>query len=269
MTRIEMAGKTFNSLHVIEQAGLYKEQEATWRCLCSCGKETIVRGYYLRSGHTKTCGNCSIYTQENDYMKCTVKSNRFFVFNIDDYDLVRTFHWSVDKLGYVLTNRNNEHIKLHRLLMNPDRKEVVDHINGLPWDCRIENLRVTSQRNNTCNKRLSKASTTGYKGVCFDKRRSKYMAVIHPNRRTMFLGYYDSAIEAAIAYNNAASFHFGEYARLNTIPNMEVSIFKGGIHGKQVLELGQERGHPNALPRRGHRRELMVWRRDHPQAIQI
>lgn len=41
------------------------------------------------------------------------------------------------------------------------------------------------------------------------------MAHIHPNGKTKFLGYYDNPIDAAIAYDKAASIYYGEFARLN------------------------------------------------------
>lgn len=216
--RIEMAGKTFNKLYVIEKAGVYNKQDTTWRCLCSCGKETVVRGNYLRSGHTKSCGNCINYSLENDYMKCTVSSGRSFIFDTEDYDLIKNYRWSVDKYGYVLARDKNQcSIKLHRLILNPKPDEVIDHINGLPWDCRKENLRITTQNKNTYNQKIKKSNTSGYKGVCFDKRRNKYIAYIHPNKKFKYLGCYLNPKEAALAYNKAASFYFGEYARLNDI----------------------------------------------------
>jgi hypothetical protein len=151
-----------------------------------------------------------MYEQEGDHIKCTVRSGKSFVFDKVDLELVKSKVWSVDKNGYVLSADS----KLHRFIMgNPDG--VVDHINGNPSDCRRSNLRCATQRQNTYNAGLSKNSSTGYKGVCFDKRRKRYMAHIHPNGKMKFLGYYDNPREAAMAYDQAASLLFGEFARLN------------------------------------------------------
>ena len=57
--RIEMIGKQFNYLTVIEQAP--KPENSTqrslfYKCRCECGKESIVNGTKLRNGSTKSCG---------------------------------------------------------------------------------------------------------------------------------------------------------------------------------------------------------------------
>jgi len=52
---IDMAGRVCGQLTVIGPVPT-QGRRAMWRCLCFCGNETIVRGKYLRSGHTKTCG---------------------------------------------------------------------------------------------------------------------------------------------------------------------------------------------------------------------
>ena len=59
---IEMTGKKFGKLKVI---ALNKERVIRsdrpfrmWRCVCDCGKETLVVTGDLRSGHTTSCG-CS------------------------------------------------------------------------------------------------------------------------------------------------------------------------------------------------------------------
>ena len=47
-------------------------------------------------------------------------------------------------------------------------------------------------------------SNSGYKGVCFDKRRGTYEAYIQKNSKKVQLGRFSSAVNAALAYNNAA-----------------------------------------------------------------
>ena len=216
MKRIEMVNKTFGSLLVIEKYDVYRKHDTRWRCKCMCGNEAIVRGSFLRGGHTKSCGRCNRYELEDSYMRGIVKSGRSFIFDPSDFDLISDYSWSVDKDGYVLGIKDDKRVRLHRLLLDAPRHLVVDHINGDPGDCRRENLRLATQRKNTYNSCTPKSNTTGFKGVCFDKKRGKYLSSIHPSGRTVFLGYYDEPEEAAHAYDRAASFYFGEYAKTNS-----------------------------------------------------
>ena len=54
-----MKGQLFGRLTVLERAGTGSGGYALWRCICDCGKETVVIGQHLRSGHTKSCG-CNV-----------------------------------------------------------------------------------------------------------------------------------------------------------------------------------------------------------------
>jgi len=53
--RIDMTGKRFGELTVIEFSHMHKD--AYWKCLCDCGNEKVIPGYNLRNGHTKSCGH--------------------------------------------------------------------------------------------------------------------------------------------------------------------------------------------------------------------
>ena len=53
--KIDLTGQRFGDLLVLEECGK-KRKEIAWKCICSCGKTTVVPGYYLRTGHTKSCG---------------------------------------------------------------------------------------------------------------------------------------------------------------------------------------------------------------------
>lgn len=212
--RIDMCGQKCGRLTVLREAGIYRSSDVKWLCRCQCGNHVIVRGSFLRNGHTKSCGNCNQFEYDNGCFRCTVGSGRSFIFDVSDYMEITRYRWSVSKDGYVNGYRNGVTVKLHRLLLgNPEG--VVDHINGDPSDCRRSNLRSATQQQNTYNSLLPKSSTTGYKGVCFDKHRGKYVAHIHPNGKTKFLGYFNKPEEAALAYDKAASVYFGDFAKLN------------------------------------------------------
>lgn len=55
MKFIDLLGKKFNRLQVLSYYGKSKDH-SLWICLCDCGKEVIVEGGNLRSGHTQSCG---------------------------------------------------------------------------------------------------------------------------------------------------------------------------------------------------------------------
>jgi hypothetical protein len=53
---IDLTGKQFERLFVIDRAGNNIDGRARWNCKCKCGTIITVLGKELRSGHTKSCG---------------------------------------------------------------------------------------------------------------------------------------------------------------------------------------------------------------------
>lgn len=49
-------GMTYHDLTVLHREGSNPSGNATWRCLCICGQETVVVGSNLATGNTKSCG---------------------------------------------------------------------------------------------------------------------------------------------------------------------------------------------------------------------
>lgn len=192
------------------------DKRTYWLCECDCGNETLVEGGNLRSGHTKTCGHCEKYEMvDHNTIKCILRNGDSFVFDAEDFPVVKSHKWSVENSGYIHTTVNGKHTRLHNQLLDVPKGMVVDHINGDRRDNRKINLRVASNMENCRNQKLSSRNTSGYKGVSYDSRRKKYAAYIMVNYHNFFLGYYDNPKEAALAYDKAASFYFGEFARLN------------------------------------------------------
>jgi len=50
----DLTGEKYNMLTVISFA--YIKNFAFWNCICDCGKEVVVAGKNIPSGHTKSCG---------------------------------------------------------------------------------------------------------------------------------------------------------------------------------------------------------------------
>lgn len=53
---LDLIGERFGRLVVLKKVGNDKWRHTQWLCQCVCGKEKIILGYDLRSGHTKSCG---------------------------------------------------------------------------------------------------------------------------------------------------------------------------------------------------------------------
>lgn len=106
---------------------------------------------------------------------------------------------------------------MHRLIMNAQNGQMIDHINGNVLDNRKENLRLCNKSTNAMNCKVHKHNTSGYKGVAWHKQMKKWRAYIVINDKQKSLGLYKTKEEAAKAYNKAALELFGEFAKVNKI----------------------------------------------------
>lgn len=91
----------------------------------------------------------------------------------------------------------------------------LDHRDGNALNNRWENLRYATQAQNMQNSRRRSDNQTGFKGVSFNRARGRFQAHISINRKSRYLGLFDTAEEAHAAYCAAAKEHFGEFARLS------------------------------------------------------
>jgi hypothetical protein len=144
-----------------------------------------------------------------------------------DWEKVRGHRWSARKdrhskdrhrfyaiSGVRRANDKRASLRMHRILL-PDVKEV-DHENGNGLNNRRINLRpATRSQNNANSCKRSNGLTSQFKGVCLPKDRKKFLATIAVNGNRKYLGTFTSELDAARAYDAAAFWHFGEFARLN------------------------------------------------------
>ena len=68
--RLDLTGQRFGKLTAVEPAANIGRRTA-WLCRCDCGKETVVKTVWLRSGHTKSCGCVNWGIQKLHYVDGT------------------------------------------------------------------------------------------------------------------------------------------------------------------------------------------------------
>jgi hypothetical protein len=90
-----------------------------------------------------------------------------------------------------------------------------DHSNGDGLDNRRSNLRRATKAQNGRNRKLNSNSTSGYKGVSWNKGRQRWSAQIRVDGKQIYLGLFTDPAEAASVYDEAAVRYHGEYARTN------------------------------------------------------
>jgi len=139
--------------------------------------------------------------------------NDFFLISIQSLEKVLRHEWYLDPNGYPKSYRARGHT-LHRYLMGKQEKGlVIDHINRIKTDNRLENLRIITAKENSYNRTKSKSSLNNYKGV--QKRGNKYIATISKDGKTHQIGGFKTEEEAAKVYDLMAGELFGRFAGLN------------------------------------------------------
>lgn len=108
-------------------------------------------------------------------------------------------------------------ILMHREIMQaPDGLEV-DHWDGDGLNNVDEKLRVCTTSQNGANRKVNSNNTSGFKGVSASGNTYKnpYKAEIKVFGRKIYLGSFETAEDAAHAYDEAAKKFFGPFAKTN------------------------------------------------------
>lgn len=140
----------------------------------------------------------------------------------EDYELVSKYKWYAERDGntyYAVSHTSRKtpprkHIRMHRLITGAQKDQLVDHINFNGLDNRKENLRFATVAENSHRQVITKGKSK-YRGVCWSKQQTKWIARIRFNNKRIFLGYFDDEIEAAKAYDRASKKYYGSFGFLN------------------------------------------------------
>jgi hypothetical protein len=141
---IDETGHVYGRLTVLERTTSDVGGNVWWCCVCICGMEVVVRGYNLRSGHTRSCGCLSNRTRSReghlrgrgkglarrrlaccrggeirvvgDVAYVLLQGGAEALVDAADVGLVRGFRW-LSNGRYVRTSESGRSIAIHRLIM--------------------------------------------------------------------------------------------------------------------------------------------------------
>jgi hypothetical protein len=115
--------------------------------------------------------------------------------------------------GYYTTYVNSVRFSIHRLIFLMHHgylPKVIDHINGIKTDNRIENLREATNSENNCNRKSNNKS--GIRGVHWNKYHKKWTAVCWKDRKAYYLGHFKNIEDAKKAIFEGRKKHHKEFA---------------------------------------------------------
>lgn len=122
--------------------------------------------------------------------------------------------------GYLVGSLFRSNFLAHRVVWKwatgADPTQQIDHINGVTFDNRLENLREAHGWQNGGNRRKHKdAKHSQFRGVCRAMKTGHFTASISVEQKQVHLGSFRCEESAARAYDQMAVKKYGEFARLN------------------------------------------------------
>lgn len=92
---IDLTGKKFNRLLVLELDHVHKKYGAFWKCKCDCGNEIITSAKTIKNGHSKSCG-CYRHERVSETFFVDLigkKFGRLLILELDSMDKVHGARW--------------------------------------------------------------------------------------------------------------------------------------------------------------------------------
>lgn len=119
--------------------------------------------------------------------------------------------------GYIIIRLDGVNYRAHRLAWFYTHgswpEKDLDHKDLNRTNNKLRNLRKASRSQNMTNIKAHKDSTSGIKGVYFNKEKSKWVARINQYGKCIFHAYYENKEDARAACAEVRRELFGEFNR--------------------------------------------------------
>jgi hypothetical protein len=159
------------------------------------------------------------------FRRIRLTRREFAIVDAGDYHRLARYKWHAMKgaktfyaarWGPRADGRKRKFYQMHREIVHIPPGMVCDHINGNGLDNRKANVRAVTLAQNRWNSPKSRAkSRSKFKGLAWDKKDKRWEVRISVNGRRIYIGRFKDELQAAKAYDKAASKYHGRFASLN------------------------------------------------------
>lgn len=225
--RLSGPGDVINGFEILSEVGKRDGGAILYECKClKCGSTSIRTRGSLAAGKGNGCRSCRPnyhFEIADGVAHGSLPDGTGFTIDSDLISEFTKFNWFINNKGYIQrSNRGLPKMMLHWFVMGVDRRHEnpIDHINRDKTDCRRNNLRVVTLKQNSMNHSKASTNRSGYIGVFWHKHKGKWSSFIYTNGRHLYFGYFEDKVSAAQCYNYACELLRGEYAgELNDVPD--------------------------------------------------
>ena len=196
--KLDLTGNKYGRLTVLGDDGTRtKSGKVLWLCLCECGNTTYVRADHLKNGSVVSCGCLNEEKKHERFKDFTNAETDNFIIVDRAYSKNQRIYWNC------ICKHCGNHIEL--------QSNQIERYSS----CGCKQNRSTKERmaeisdpESLKTNRPTAKSTTGVRGVYFNKRKKRYQVFINVNKKPKYLGSYVS-LEEAVKIRREAEIEYG------------------------------------------------------------
>lgn len=193
MVKDDLTSQFFGRLTVLGDVGKRtKNGKVLWHCLCECGTVTFVRTDHLKNGSITSCGCLNEEKKRERFKDLTGSETDNFQVIDRAYSKNQRVYWNC------VCKHCGNHIELQS-------NQIARYLS-----CGCKHNRSTKERmaeisdpESLKTNKPTARSTTGVRGVYFNKRKKKYQIFINVDKKTTYLGSSVDLNDAAAIRRNA------------------------------------------------------------------